>query len=143
MGGHGRPPHRCQQQPKHGELLQDVSNAMVALHKEQFGRGPTRAHSHFAGADALLCVMDDALLPAERAMVETGEQQRVHESRRFLQVATAEQFIATVENITGRTVRAFASATDRDRGVVMENFVFERDERRDGAAPPSRPATER
>ena len=105
-------------------LLQDVSNAMVALHKEQFGRGPTKAQSHLAGADALLCVLEDALLPAERAMVEMGEQQRVREARTFLQVATAGQFIATVEAITGRTVRAFACATDPDQGVVMENFIF-------------------
>jgi uncharacterized protein YbcI len=118
-----------------GWLLQDVSNAMVALHKEQFGRGPTKAQSHWAGADALLCVMDDALLPAERAMVEMGEQQRVRESRTFLQVATAEQFIATVEAITGRTVRAFASATDPDNGVVMENFIFAPETRRDGGTP--------
>jgi len=118
-----------------GWLLQDVSNAMVALHKEQFGRGPTRVRSHFAGPDALLCVMDDALLPAETKMVDMGEQQRVRESRMFFQVATAAEFIATVETITGRTVRAFASATDPDEGVVMENFVFEPDSRRDGRPP--------
>ena len=128
-----------QRQPG-GWLLQDVSNAMVALHKEQFGRGPTRVQSHFAGADALLCVMDDALLPAERTMVAMGEQQRVRESRMFLQVATADQFIATVERITGRTVRAFASATDPDKEVVMENFIFEPDPRRDGRqTAPARP----
>ena len=108
-----------------GAMLQDVSNAMVALHKEQFGRGPTKAQSNFAGADALLCVMDDALLPAERTMVKMGEQQRVRESRMFLQVATADRFIETVEAITGRTVRGFASATDPDQGIVMENFVLE------------------
>jgi uncharacterized protein YbcI len=106
-------------------LLQDVSNAMVALHKEQFGRGPTRAQSHMAGPDALLCVMDDALLPAEWAMVEMGEHQRVRESRTFFQVATADQFVAAVERITGRTVRAFASATDPAQGTVIETFVFE------------------
>jgi hypothetical protein len=44
---------------------------------------------HFAGADALLCVMDDALFPAESKMVDMGEQQRVRESRMFFQVATA------------------------------------------------------
>jgi uncharacterized protein YbcI len=118
--------------PFGGAVLQNVSNAMVALHKEQFGRGPTKAQSHFAGADAIICVLDDALLPAERTMVEMGEQQRVRESRMFLQVATAGQFIATVEAITGRKVRAFASATDPDKGVVMENFVLEPDGRRDG-----------
>jgi hypothetical protein len=30
----------------------------------------------------------------------------------FLQVATADEFVAAVEDITGRTVRAFASASD-------------------------------
>jgi uncharacterized protein YbcI len=117
-------PNSETQQQAGGWLLQDVSNAMVALHKEQFGRGPTKAQSHLAGADALLCVME-------------GEQQRVRESRMFLQVATADEFIATVEAITGRTVRAFASATDPDKGVVMENFIFEPDRRNDGRAPPT------
>jgi uncharacterized protein YbcI len=134
-------PHAAETVPPahpRGWLLQDVSNAMVALHKEQFGRGPTKAQSHLAGPDALLCVLEDALLPAERTMVEMGEQQRVRESRMFLQVATAEQFIAAVEEITGRTVRAFASATDPDRGVVMENFVFEHDPHRDGYEPTRR-----
>jgi uncharacterized protein YbcI len=132
-----------QQRQPGGWLLQDVSNAMVALHKEQFGRGPTRVQSHFAGADALLCVMDDALLPAESKMVDMGEQQRVRESRMFFQVATAAQFIETVETITGRTVRAFASATDPDRSVVMENFIFEPENRRDGRPPPTSPLTDR
>jgi uncharacterized protein YbcI len=106
-------------------LLQDVSNAMVALHKEQFGRGPTRVQSHMAGADALLCVMDDALLPAERRMVEMGEHQRVREARIAFQVATADEFVNAVEQILHRRVRAFASATDVVNDVVFENFVLE------------------
>lgn len=80
-------PGTTQDQQATGSLLQKVSNAMVALHKEQFGRGPTRAQSHFAGPDALLCVLEDTLLAAERRMVAMGEQQRVRESRMFLQVA--------------------------------------------------------
>jgi uncharacterized protein YbcI len=131
-----------QQQPA-GWLLQDVSNAMVALHKEQFGRGPTRVKSHFAGADALLCVMDDALLPAESKMVDMGEQQRVRETRMFFQVATAAEFIETVETITGRTVRAFASASDPDNAVVMENFIFEPEQRGDGRPPATSPLADR
>jgi len=81
-----------------------VSNALVSLHKEQFGRGPTNARTHFAGPDVLVCVLDDALLPAERAMVEMGEAQRVQESRLFMQTATADRFVGTIEQITGRSV---------------------------------------
>src|SRR3954466_15112234 len=62
---------RQQLQPG-GWLLHDVSNAMVPLHKERFGRGPPGSDRSFARADALLCVMDDALLPAETKMVDVA-----------------------------------------------------------------------
>jgi len=101
-----------------------VSNALVALHKEQFGRGPTTARTHFAGPDALLCILEDALLPAEKAMVEMGEGQRVREERVWFQVATADRFVEVVERIVGRKVHAFASAIDPEKGVVMEIFVL-------------------
>jgi uncharacterized protein YbcI len=115
-------------------LLSAVSNALVALHKEQFGRGPTSARSHFAGADALVCVLDDALLPAERKMVQMGEHQRVRESRTAFQVAAADDFVKAIEQIVHRKVHAFASAIDVANDVVFENFTFEPDGARAGPA---------
>jgi len=116
--------------------LQAVSNAMVKLHKEQFGRGPTNARSYFAGPDTLVCTLEDSLLPAERTMVEMGEDQPVRESRMFLQVATQDRFIAAVEELVSRKVRAFASAIDPAPGVVFEIFSFEPDDTHtDGSAP--------
>src|SRR3954454_10700758 len=113
-----------------------VSNAMVALHKEQFGRGPTKARSYFAGADTLVCVLEDVLLPAERKMVELGDDQRVRESRTAFHATTAEPATA-VEQIVNRKVRAFASSVDPHANVVYENFSFEPDRggRDDGASP--------
>lgn len=122
-------------------VLAAVSNAMVALHKEQFGRGPVSARSHFAGPDALVCVLEAALLPAERKLVNMGEQQRVRETRLAFQVATADEFVATVEQIVGRKVHAFASAADVDRDVVFENFVFEPEAAHDGRGPASQSGT--
>jgi uncharacterized protein YbcI len=119
-----------------GGALAQVSSAMVALHKEQFGRGPRRARSHFAGADILVCVLEDALLPAELTMVSMGDQQRVRESRMYLQVATADQFITAVEDIVQRKVHAFSSATDPDHNTVFEVFTFEPDPASDGHGPP-------
>jgi uncharacterized protein YbcI len=119
-----------------GGALAAVSSAMVALHKEQFGRGPRRARSNFAGNDTLVCVLEDTLLPAELTMVQMGDQQRVRESRMFLQVATAAQFITAVEDVVGRKVHAFASATDPDRNTVFEVFTFEPDSSSDGDRPP-------
>jgi uncharacterized protein YbcI len=108
-----------------GAVLSAVSNALVTLHKEQFGRGPTRARANFAGDDTLVCVLEDALLPAERVMVQMGEQQRVRESRVALQAATSAQFIGAIEAIVNRKVIAFASAIDADQDVVWEIFNFQ------------------
>jgi uncharacterized protein YbcI len=119
---------RGTQDPSEGHRLQAVSNAMVRLHKEQFGRGPTNARSYFAGPDTLVCTLEDALLPAERTMVEMGEHHRVRESRMFLQVASQEQFVGAVEELVSRKVRAFASAIDPAPGVVFEIFSFEPDD---------------
>jgi uncharacterized protein YbcI len=119
-------------------VLSALSNAMVTLHKEQFGRGPTRARANFAGDDTLVCVLEDAMLPAERVMVQMGDQQRVRESRVALQAATSEQFVGAVESILSRNVTAFASAIDPDRGVVWE--VFNLQPRRAGDHDVARPA---
>jgi len=81
-----------------GGALAQVSSAMVALHKEQFGRGPRRGM--------------------------------------YLQVATADQFITAVEDIVGRKVHAFSSATDPDHNTVFEVFTFEPDPASDGHGPP-------
>jgi uncharacterized protein YbcI len=117
-------------------VLTAVSNAMVQLHKEQFGRGPTKARTNFAGNDTLVCVLENVLLPAELKLVEMGQQDRVREARMSFQVATEPDFVAAVEQILYRKVRAFASAVDPDTNVVFENFYFEPSESRsdgDGA----------
>jgi uncharacterized protein YbcI len=105
-----------------GTVLTSVTNAMVALQKELFGRGPARAHTTFADDDTLLCTLQGSLLPAELALTEMGHQIRVQESRLFFQAATREKFIAVVEDLTGRKVVAFASATDPDAATVWEIF---------------------
>ena len=111
-----------QRDGRDGSVLVSVSNAMVALHKEQFGRGPTRARTTFAGEDTLVCTLQDALLPAEVALVEIGHRERVQEARMFFQMATRGKFIAAVEELTGRKVEAFSSATDPDAAIVWEVF---------------------
>lgn len=106
-------------------VLQEVSNAMVRLYKEQFGRGPTKARSDFAGPDALLCTLEDSLTPAERNMAKMGEHQRLRDTRMFFQYASVDEFVHTVEGITGRKVRAFISGIDTAKDVSAELFYLE------------------
>jgi uncharacterized protein YbcI len=104
-----------------------ISNAMVKLYKEQFGRGPTKARTNFAGSDILICTLEDSLTPAERSLVKLGENQRLRDVRMFFQYASEDEFRGTVEEITGRKVRAFVSGIDTGQDVSVEVFYFEPD----------------
>ena len=118
--------------PQEGSsLLQDVSNEMVRIYKEHFGRGPTRVRSDWAGSDALLCTLEDSLTPAERNLVAMGEHQRLRDTRMFFQYATVDEFVGAIEQITGRRVRAFVSGIDAEKDVSAELFYLE------PAAPPT------
>src|SRR3954467_3902823 len=94
---------------RRGFELNELSNAMVRLYKEQFGRGPTKARSVYAGPDAVLCTLENSFTPAEASLVRMGEHQRLRDTRMFFQYATVREFCQPVEAITGRTVRAFRS----------------------------------
>jgi uncharacterized protein YbcI len=102
-----------------------VSNAMVRLYKEQFGRGPTKARTNFAGPDTLVATLQDSLTPAERNLVAMGEHQRLRDVRMFFQYASEEKFRGSVEEITGRKVWAFVSGIDAVKDVSIEVFYLE------------------
>jgi uncharacterized protein YbcI len=106
-------------------ILMEVSNAMVRLYKEQFGRGPTRTRSFWAGPDAIAGFMEDTLAPAERNLARIGQHQRLRDMRMFFQYATIREFCEPVERITGRKVRSFHSSIDtKVDGLSVETFVF-------------------
>ncbi len=106
-------------------LLLEVSNAMVRLYKDQFGRGPTRARTFWVGPDAIACFLEDTLTPAERNLVKMGQHQRLRDTRLFFQYATLTEFCEPVERITGRKVRSFHSSVDtKIEGLSVETFVL-------------------
>ena len=107
-----------------GMQTAELSNAMVRIYKEQLGRGPTKAHSVYAGPDLVVCTLEHSLTPAEDRMVKLGEHQRVRDIRTFFQHASEKEFVGTVEQITGRSVRAFVSGTDTEHDVSSEVFYL-------------------
>lgn len=103
----------------------EISNAMVRLYKEQFGRGPTKTRTHWCGADVITVTLEDTLTPAERNLAKMGEHQRLRDLRLFFQYASVREFVLPIEQITGRTVRAFFSAIDTHvDGMSIETFVL-------------------
>jgi uncharacterized protein YbcI len=110
---------------RQGLELQEITNAMVRIYKEQFGRGPTKARTNYAGPDTLVSTLENSLTAAEANMLALDEHQRVQEIRLFFQHASERDFVGAVEQITGRKVRAFVSGTDTHQDVSSEVFYLE------------------
>jgi uncharacterized protein YbcI len=111
--------------PTGSSVLAQVSNEMVRIYKEIFGRGPTQVRSSWCGGDVLTVVLEDTFAPAERKLVSLGEHGRLRENRMFFQYATVRDFCEPVERLTGRKVRAFVSGIDTQvDGLSIETFVL-------------------
>jgi uncharacterized protein YbcI len=108
----------------HHNQLSEASRAMVRLYKEQFGRGPVKAHSAWAGHDMVVCTLEESLTPAERNLRDMGEHQRLRDVRMFFQYSTVKEFIDPIERIFDRTVRSFVSGMDTHADVAIEAFLF-------------------
>jgi uncharacterized protein YbcI len=107
-----------------GELTR-LTRAMVGIYKEQFGRGPHHAHSHYCGSNAVTCFLEGTLTPLERALSEQGEHQRIRDIRTFFQYSSEAAFRSAAEGATGRTVTSFISGIDAAMDVSIETFVLE------------------
>jgi uncharacterized protein YbcI len=103
----------------------EISREMVRLYKEQFGRGPTKARTEFAGPDIVISTLEDSFTPAERRLSEMGEHQRLRDTRTFFQHASEREFRGVIERVLERRVRAFVSGIDTEQDVSTEIFYLE------------------
>jgi uncharacterized protein YbcI len=108
-----------------GLLMVELSNAMVRLYKDLFGRGPTKARSSYAGPDLIVTTLENSLTRIERTMVEADEHERLRDLRMHFQYMAQDDFMGIVEEITGRKIRAFVSGIDTRQDVSSELFYLE------------------
>lgn len=108
-----------------GRGLAALSTEMVRIYKEQFGRGPTKVRSHYAGPDTVICLLEHTFTPSEKNLQAMGEHTRLRDTRMFFQYAISNEFINAVQQTTGRQVRSFISGLDTNTDVAAEIFVLE------------------
>jgi uncharacterized protein YbcI len=106
-----------------GNAREAIARGVVKLHTEYYGRGPTRAKTYVDG-NLVAVVLEDTFTKAERTLVERGESEAVEQIRRRFQQQLADEFIAIVEQATGRVVRAFLSETDLEADLSVEIFLL-------------------
>jgi uncharacterized protein YbcI len=102
---------------------------MTRLHREYYGHGPTKAKTHITD-DLVAVVLEETFTRAEQTLVDRGEIDAVQQIRRRFQQQMADEFIAMIEQVTGRKVRAFLSETNLEADVSVEMFLLA-DERTD------------
>ena len=114
-----------QRDPDQGQsLLLQISNAMVRMQKEFFGKGPTKAKSYMFD-DLLLVVMREGLTTAEKTMLEFGHPNQVRQFRQLFQDEMTERLTGMVRELTGRKVVNYQSQVLFDPDMTLEIFVFE------------------
>jgi uncharacterized protein YbcI len=106
-----------------GDARLEISNAMVRLHREYYGRGPTKARTYITG-DLVAVVLEETFTRVERTLVDHGDRDAIQQIRRQFQQRMADQFKSVVEQATGRQVRAFLSETNLDADVSVEIFLL-------------------
>jgi uncharacterized protein YbcI len=101
-----------------------ISDKLAALHGRWYGKTPSAARTYIAGDDVVVAVLEEALTPAEQALVDGGEADGVQEIRRRFRRIMADEFGSIVEQATGRRVRSYISDTDLAENVSVEVFLL-------------------
>jgi uncharacterized protein YbcI len=108
-----------------GKLLAAISNRIVAILREHYGRGPMKAKT-YALDDLIVVVMRGSGFTAlEQTIMDSGDPDRVVAMRHDFQRVMTRRFTETIEELTGRNVVAFLSQAHVEPDITMEIFFVD------------------
>jgi uncharacterized protein YbcI len=107
-----------------GEQLAGVTNGIVKLFRDYYGRGPTKAKSYILDDRILVCVLEDTMTRVEKTLADNGHGDKVREVRLVFQEAMAHDFKQCVRDALGREVLAYHSQLTLDPDLGFEFFVL-------------------
>jgi uncharacterized protein YbcI len=105
-------------------LRAEISNAMVGLKKEFYGKGPTQAKTYI-NDNYILCVMQGGLTRNEETLLAAGQHDLVREYRLKFQEAMAAPTTEAIERLTGRKVIGYHSQIVFEPEHAFEIFVLD------------------
>ena len=108
-----------------GAMRAAISNEIVRLQAEYYGKGPTKAKTYIS-EDLVVVVLEESFTRAERTLAERGEREAIEHIRRRFQQQMAAEFTRVVEQATGRKVRVFLSETNIEHDVSVETFLLDK-----------------
>jgi len=104
-------------------VLTAISDGMVALLKEFYGRGPTRAKSYYED-DLVVCLLRGGFSRVEQTLLAGGRGSSVIQQRMDFQDLMRERFESVIEQATGRSVIGFMSGNQQDPDIMCEVFIL-------------------
>lgn len=107
----------------HGEILTAISDGLVGLLKEYYGRGPTRVKTYYQD-DLVVCLLRGGFTRVEQTLLAGGRGDAVIQQRMEFQEVMRERFEAVVEQATGRRVVGFMSGNQQSPDMLCEVFVL-------------------
>ena len=107
-----------------GSMRSEISNAMVGLKKQFYGKGPTSVKTYI-NDHYVFCVMKGGLTRNEETLLAAGEAELVRSYRLRFQEAMAGPTTESVERITGRRVLTYHSQIVFDPEHAVEFFVLD------------------
>jgi uncharacterized protein YbcI len=110
---------------RQGEQLAAVTNGIVQLFREYYGRGPNKAKSYLLDDRIVVCVLEETMTTVEKTLVKNGFTDMVRQVRLKFQEAMAAEFKLTVEKAMGRRVAAYHSQLTMEPDMGFEFFVLE------------------
>jgi uncharacterized protein YbcI len=117
------PPDVGSQARAHGDVLTAISDGLVALLKEFYGRGPTQAKSYYQD-DLVVCVLRGGFSRVEQTLLEGGRGAVVIQQRYEFQELMRERFESVIADATGRKVIGFMSGNQQDPDIMCEVFIL-------------------
>ncbi len=91
-----------------GSLRMALSNAMVGLKKQYYGKGPSRARAYLMD-EYVLVVMEGGLTRSEETLLAAGQADLVRNYRLAFQETVTQTTTQAVEELTGRKVLSYHS----------------------------------
>jgi uncharacterized protein YbcI len=110
-----------------GDVRTAISDGLVALLKEYYGRGPEKAKT-YVSEDLVVCLLRGGFTPVETTLREGGYGDAVIRQRMAFQEVMRERFEQVVESATGRKVVGFMSGNQQDPDMICEVFVLARND---------------
>src|SRR5579859_1017019 len=107
----------------HGDVLTAISDGMVALLKEFYGRGPTRTKSYYAD-DLVVCVLRGGFSRVEQTLLDGGRGTAVIQQRMEFQEVMRDRFTGVIQDATGRPVIGFMSGNQQHPDMMCEVFIL-------------------